>query len=74
MFYVSEITPEEITTSVNRDELHGDNSSEQNLAEYLTEKEKSPEDAQRIIELARPIISEAMEKAALRPRPACLCR
>ena len=65
MFYVSEITPEEITTSVNRDELHGDNSPEQNLAEYLTEKEKSPEDAQRIIELARPIISEAMEKGRL---------
>ena len=50
VFYVSEITPEEITTSVNRDELHGDNSPEQNLAEYLAEKEKSPEDAQRIIE------------------------
>lgn len=65
VFYVSEITPEEITTSVNRDELHGDNSPEQNLAEYLTEKEKSPEDAQRIIELARPIISEAMEKGRL---------
>lgn len=65
VFYVSEITPEEITASVNRDELHGDNSPEQNLAEYLTEKEKSPEDAQRIIELARPIISEAMEKGRL---------
>lgn len=65
VFYVSEITPEEITTSVNRDELHGDNSPEQNLAEYLAEKEKSPEDAQRIIELARPIISEAMEKGRL---------
>lgn len=65
VFYVSEITPEEITTSVNRDELHGDNSPEQNLAEYLAEKEKSPEDAQRIIELARPIISEAMEKGHL---------
>lgn len=65
MAYVSEITPEEITTSVNRDELHGDNSPEQNLAEYLAEKEKSPEDAQRIIELARPIISEAMEKGRL---------
>lgn len=65
VFYVSEITPEEITTSVNRDELHGDNSPERNLAEYLAEKEKSPEDAQRIIELARPIISEAMEKGRL---------
>lgn len=65
VFYVSEITPEEITTSVNRDELQGDNSPEQNLAEYLAEKEKSPEDAQRIIELARPIISEAMEKGRL---------
>ena len=65
VFYVSEITPEEITTSVNRDELHGDNSPEQNLAEYLAEKEKSPEDAQRNIELARPIISEAMEKGRL---------
>lgn len=65
VFYVSEITPEEIATSVNRDELHGDNSPEQNLAEYLTEKEKSPEDAQRIIELARPIISEAMKKGRL---------
>lgn len=64
-FWVQEITPEEITASVNRDELTGDNSPEENLAAYLAEKETDPEDADRIVTLARPIISEALEKNRL---------
>lgn len=64
-FWVQEITPEEITASVNRDELTGDNSPEENLAAYLAEKETAPEDANRIVTLARPIISEALEKNRL---------
>ena len=64
-FWVSEITPEEISTSVNREELTGDNSPEENLAAYLGDKGMAPEDAARIIELARPIISETIEKTRI---------
>ena len=64
-FWVQEITPEEITASVNRDELTGDNSPEENLATYLAEKGVELADAERIVSLARPIISEALEKNRL---------
>lgn len=64
-FWVQEITPEEITASVNRDEMAGDNSPEENLAAYLAEKGVEPADAERIVTLARPIISEALEKNRL---------
>lgn len=64
-FWVQEITPEEITASVNRDELTGDNSPEENLASYLAEKGKEPADAERLLTLARPIVSEALEKNRL---------
>lgn len=64
-FWVQEITPEEITASVNRDEMAGDNSPEENLAAYLAEKGTEPADAERIAALARPIISEALEKNRL---------
>lgn len=62
-FWVQEITPEEISASVNRDELTGDNTPEENLAAYLTEKGIEPENAARIVEIARPIISETLEKS-----------
>lgn len=62
-FWVSEITPETISASVNRDTLTGDNSPEENLAEYLSEKGIEPETAARMVDLARPIISETLEKS-----------
>lgn len=64
-FWVQEIAPEEITASVNRDEMAGDNTPEENLAAYLAEKGMEPANAERIVALARPIISEALEKNRL---------
>lgn len=60
-FWVQEITPEKIAVSVNRDGLASDNTPEDNLREYLEEKEVEPERISAYIELARPIIAEALE-------------
>lgn len=60
-FWVQEITPMKITISVNRDSLSDESGPEDNLRQYLEEKEYAPERIAEIIEAARPIISEALE-------------
>lgn len=60
-FYVQEITPERISVSVNKDGLSPDNTPEDNLRDYLGEKGIEPEKAAAYMELARPIIAEALE-------------
>lgn len=64
-FFVQEITPQKITVTVNRAGLEAEDSPEDNLTAYLTEKEISPERLADIIEIARPIIAEATEKATV---------
>lgn len=60
-FWVQEITPEKVTMSVNKEGFAPDNSPEENLKEYLEEKEIEAEKATACIELARSIIAEALE-------------
>lgn len=67
-FWVQEITPQKITITVDRRSMEADDTPEDNLAAYLEEKETDPGKIGEIIELARPIISEAMEKAATERR------
>lgn len=62
-FWVQEITPQKISIMVDKKSMDADGTPESNLAEYLTEKEFTPERLGEIIELARPIIAEATEKA-----------
>lgn len=62
-FWVQEITPQKITITVDRRSMDADSTPESNLAGYLEEKGFAPERIGEIIELARPIISEATEKA-----------
>ena len=62
-FWVQEITPQKITITVDRRSMDADSTPEGNLTEYLVEKEFTPERIGEIIELARPIIAEATEKA-----------
>ena len=59
-FWVSEISPQKITVTVNKDTLDGDATPEDNLVEYLSEQGKTPEEIGEHIALARPIIQEAM--------------
>lgn len=63
-YFVQEVTPQKITITVNRNGLEGDNTPEENLTSYLEEKELGAKRIGEIIELARPIISEAMENNA----------
>lgn len=63
-YFVQEITPQKITITVNKNGLEGDNTPEENLTSYLEEKEITPQRLGEIIELSRPIISEAMENNA----------
>lgn len=60
-FWVQEITPQKISITVNRNELADDDSPEEHLTRYFTDKEVKPERIAEIIEAARPIISEATE-------------
>ncbi|MEG1894604.1 MAG: exonuclease subunit SbcD [Oscillospiraceae bacterium] len=60
-FWVQEITPQKITITVNKNGLSDTNSPEDNLREYLAEKDFTPEQIGEMIETARPIISEALE-------------
>ncbi|MBP5460669.1 MAG: metallophosphoesterase [Lachnospiraceae bacterium] len=60
-FWVQEITPEKISITVSKDSLDGETGPEENLKAYLEEKGAPEADAGRIIERARPIISEAEE-------------
>ena len=63
-FWVQEITPQKITITVDRRSLDAEGTPEGNLTGYLAEKELKPEHVAELVELARPIISEATEKAA----------
>lgn len=62
-FWVQEITPQKISITVDRKSMDADSTPEGNLSDYLTEKGFSPERVGEIVELARPIIEEATEKA-----------
>ncbi len=62
-FWVQEITPRKISISVDKKSMDVDNSPESNLAEFIKAKEVEESTVLRAIELARPIISEATEKA-----------
>ena len=63
-FWVQEITPQKITITVDRRSMDADSTPEGNLADYLVEKGMEPEHVGQLVELARPIIAEATEKAA----------
>ena len=62
-FFVQEITPQKISITVDRKSMDAEGTPEDNLGSYLAEKGLTPERIGEIIELARPIISEATEKA-----------
>lgn len=62
-FWVQEITPEKISITVDRKSMDADSTPEGNLNDYLEEKEIKPERIGELVELARPIIAEATEKA-----------
>lgn len=62
-YWVQEITPQKISITVDRKSMEADNTPEDNLREYLLDKGRTPEDVVEILNLARPIISEATEKA-----------
>lgn len=62
-FWVHEIKPDKITSTVNTDVLKEAQTPEENLTAYLQEKETPAERIARVIELARPIIQEAEAKA-----------
>ena len=62
-FWVQEITPQKITITVDRRSMDADGTPESNLADYLAEKEFTPEHIGELVELARPLIAEATEKA-----------
>lgn len=63
-FWVQEITPQKITITADRRSMDADNTPEDNLIEYLKEHVEKPEDITAALDLARPIISEATEKAS----------
>lgn len=58
-FWVQEITPQKITITVNRNSLGDNNRPEDNLRNYFAERDLQPEEIGALVELARPIISEA---------------
>ena len=62
-FWVQEITPQKITITIDRRSMDADGTPESNLADYLDEKEFAPERIGELVELARPLIAEATEKA-----------
>lgn len=62
-FWVQEITPQKITITVDRRSMDADGTPEGNLTDYLAEKAFSPERIGELVELARPLIAEATEKA-----------
>ena len=62
-FWVQEITPQKITITVDRRSMDADGTPESNLTDYLAEKGMEPEHIGQLVELARPIIAEATEKA-----------
>lgn len=62
-FWVQEITPQKISITVDRKSMDADSTPEGNLDDYLNEKGFSTERIGELIELARPLIAEATEKA-----------
>lgn len=62
-FWVQEITPQTITVTVDRRSMDTDGTPESNLTGYLGEKGVAPERVGELVELARPIIAEATERA-----------
>lgn len=67
-FWVQEITPQKITITVDRRSMDADSTPEGNLTDYLVEKGMEPERIGEVVELARPIIAEATEKATTERR------
>lgn len=59
-FWVAGVTPERIGASADRTDLSRETDPEANLKTYLEEKGMDPEDIERLILKARPIITEAM--------------
>lgn len=62
-FWVQEITPQKISITVDKKSMDADSTPEDALDDYLTEKGFIPERIGELIELARPLIAEATEKA-----------
>lgn len=58
-FWVSEISPEQVTIGTNKDELSEKTDPEKNLRLYLDEKGLPDTDVGEIVEIARPIIGAA---------------
>lgn len=67
-FWVQEITPQKITITVDRRSMDAGSTPEENLESYLAEKGMEPERIGGVVELARPIIAEATEKATTERR------
>ena len=67
-FWVQEITPQKITITVDRRSMDAGSTPEENLESYLAEKGMAPERIGEVVELARPIIAEATEKATTERR------
>lgn len=65
VFWVSEITPDNISTGTNKNELSEKNNPEANLVEYLKEKALDDAEIEAVVSLARPIIAEAMANNSL---------
>lgn len=59
-FWVSEISPQKTSVTASKTDLGGDATPEDNLAAYLAERGKTPEEVGEHITLARPIIQEAI--------------
>lgn len=62
-FWVQEVTPQKISITVDKKSMDADSTPEEALGDYLTEKGFNPERLGELIELARPLIAEATEKA-----------
>ena len=60
VFWVAEITPDNITVDISRDKLSEQSNPEVNLINYLKGKAFNSEKIAEIVEIARPIISEAL--------------
>ena len=65
VFWVSEITPDNITVGTNKNELSEKNNPEANLIDYLKDKLVDDAEIDEIVALARPIIAEAMANNTL---------
>jgi exonuclease SbcC len=63
-FYVSEITPDKVDASANRNDLSEQADPEANLKEYLIEKAFTEEQIYEIVASARPIIAEAVASSS----------